>query len=122
MWRGGTEQNLRFCRSVTKAENEFRGTQFPPTDTELNEISNLAEAWRKRGGTVLPGGHGTEQNFKFGGSVVEAWRNGPPQWTRNVIKIEVWRERVGTALLGGHGTWKIVGSMAERYPVLSRSI
>ena len=88
MWRGGTEQNLRFGGSVTEAGNELRG-QHPPADTERNEISNLAEAERKRGGTAHLGGHETEQFFKVGVSVAEwpssvdteregfteAWRN-----------------------------------------------
>ena len=39
-------QNLRFGGSVTEAENEFRGT-------------------------IPSSGHGTEQKFKFGGSVAE---------------------------------------------------
>ena len=60
--------------------------QFSPVNTERNEFSNLAEAWRKRGGTALLGGHGTEENVTFGGSVTEA---------ENGI--------VGTIYCSGHG-------------------
>ena len=62
---------MRFGESVTEAKNEFRGT-------------------------IPFSGHGTEQKFKFDGSMAEAWRNGPPRWTRNVIKFEVWRKRGGS--------------------------
>ena len=86
MWRGGTEQNLRFGGSVTEAKNEVRG-QHPPAGTERNKFFKSAEAWRKRGGTAILGGHETEQIFKVGGSVTEA-------------KIEVG----GTTPSSGHGT------------------
>ena len=73
--------------------------RFPPVYTE-DEISNLAEAWRKHGGTTLLGGHGTEQTLTFGGSVTEAEN-----------------EFHGTVPFGGHGTeqnFKFGGSVAER--------
>ena len=60
----------------------------------------MTEAENAFGGTIYCSGHGTEHIFKFGGSVAEVWRNGPPRWTRNVIKFEVWRTRGGTSPLG----------------------
>ena len=51
----------------------------------------------------------TERN-KFSNSA-EAWRNGPPQRTRNVIKFEVWRKRDGSAAEAWR-KWKM--SLAER--------
>ena len=66
MWRGGTEQNLRFGGSVTEAENDFRGT-------------------------IPSSGHGTEQKFKFGGSAAE--RPSSVDTEREGL-TEVWRKAI----------------------------
>ena len=73
--------------------------RFPPVYTE-DEISNLAEAWRKHGGTTLLGGHGTEQTLTFGGSVTGAGN-----------------EFRGTIPSSGYGTeqnLRLAGSVVER--------
>lgn len=56
----------------------------------------MTEAENGFGGKIYCRGHGTEQTFNFGGSVVATERPSPPRWTRSLIKFEVWRKRDGT--------------------------
>lgn len=78
------------------------------TLTRKGKIRVSGEAWRKCGGTAPFGGHGTKQNLRFRGSL-----------------MEVENDLGGTISFGGRGTERNLKSgerVAERPPPLDVAV